>query len=117
MFSLAHKASEIKLKVRGKITAGSYTQVFTLVHLTIKSAAVSRKRVKPLGLAEHCNAKEDIIIRSLCNLLFLVLVISVLCKLNKLGVSHYYFYNVREIFLHFVERFIRNACVRYRAKG
>ena len=61
---------------------------------------------------------QDIIIRSLCILLFLVLVISVLCKLNKLGVSHYYFYNVRENFLRFVEeRFIRNACARYRAKG
>ena len=61
---------------------------------------------------------QDIIIRCLCNLLFLVLVISVLCKLNKLGVSHCYFYNVREIFLRFVEeRFIRNACVKYRAKG
>ena len=61
---------------------------------------------------------QDIIIRSLCNLLFLVLVISVFCKLNKLGVSHYYFYNVREIFLRFFEeRFIRNAFVRYRTKG
>ena len=61
---------------------------------------------------------QDIIIRSLCNLLFLVLAIAVLCKLNKLGVPHYYFCNVREIFLSFVEeRFIRNACVRYRAKG